>query len=177
MKKLKCMLLAVVLLLISTNASAMTESELKAKLTKAYTIDGETVQVTASQVAELERYLKEYEISSEDADYIATKFDEALKIAQDGKAKSYTELTTAEKQKMVSIVSDVSKETSVKVTLSEGGLLTVFEEDGKTPFTVIKDKDNGIQNTNSSYTLVIIASAITLLGAAVITKKVAKANA
>ena len=177
MKNIKFMLLAVALLLVGTNANAMTEAQLKEKLTKAYTIGGETVQVTASQVAELERYLKEYEISAEDADYISAKFDEALKIAQDGKAPSFSKLTAAEKEKMVAIASDVSKKTSVKLTLTEGGKLTVFEADGKTPFTVIIDKDNGIQNTNSSYAIVIVASAITLLGAAVITKKVAKANA
>ena len=78
---------------------------------------------------------------------------------------------------MIAIVSDVSENTSVKATLTKGGKLTVFEEDGTTPFTVITDKDNGIQNTDNNYFIIVIASAISLLGIVVITKKVAGANA
>lgn len=177
MKKIILTVFAAVMLFGATNVNAMTENELKEKLTKSYEIDGEKMQVPASLVVELERYLKEYEISSEDADYIAKKFDEALKIAQDGKAKSFTDLTKDEKQKMIAIVSDISKETSVKATLTEGGKLTVFEEDGKTVFTVITDKDNAIQNTNSSNAILAIASIISVLGIAVVVKNVAKANA
>lgn len=177
MKKTIFAVLAAVALFGFTNVDAMTESELKAKLTKEYVIDGEKIQMSASQVAELDRYLKEYEISSKDADYISKKIDEALKIAQDGKAKSFTELTKEEKQKMVAIVSDITKQTSVKATLTEGGKLTIFEENGKTPFTVITDKDNGIQNTDSNNTILAIAGIISVVGVAVIVKKVAKANA
>ena len=46
---------------------------------------------------------------------------------------------------------ELGKNTAVKVTLTKGGKLTVYESDGKTPFTVITDKDNGIQNTNNNY--------------------------
>ncbi len=177
MKKMILAAFAAVALFSVTNVKAMTESELKAKLTKEYVIDGEKIKMSASNVAELDRYLKEYEISSEDADYISKKFDEALKIAQDGKAKSFTELTKEEKQKMIAIVSDISSKTSVKATLTEGGKLTIFEENGSTPFTVITDKDSGIQNTDSNNAILAIAGIVSVLGVAVVVKKVAKANA
>ena len=177
MKKFRNLLLALVVLFMSINVNAMTESELVAKIKKAYVIDGVEVKITASQVTELERYLNKYELSEADCDYISNKIDEAVAIAQSGKAKSFTELTSDEVAKMIAIVSDVSENTSVKATLTKGGKLTVFEEDGTTPFTVITDKDNGIQNTDNNYFIIVIASAISLLGIVVITKKVAGANA
>jgi len=86
-------------------------------------------------------------------------------------------LTKEEKQKMVAIVSDISSKTSVKATLTEGGKLTIFEENGTTPFTVITDKDSGIQNTDSNNAILAIAGVVSVLGIAVVVKKVAKANA
>lgn len=177
MKKLGYLLLVLAVLFTGYNVNAMTESELKAKITKAYVVDGQEVKITASQVTELERYLNKYELSAEDCDYISNKIDEAVTIAQNGKAKSFTELTSEEVAQMIAIVSDVSENTAVKATLTKGGKLTIYEQDGTTPFTIITDKDNGIQNTNNNYFIIVIASAISLLGVIVITKKVAGANA
>ena len=158
-------------------AGAMTESELKDKITKAYVIDGEEVKITASQITELERYLNKYDLSSDDCDFISAKIDEAIAIAQAGKAKSFTELTSEEVAKMIAIVSEVNDKTSVKANLTKGGKLTIYEQDGSTPFTIITDKDNGIKDTNNNYFIIVIASAISLLGVIVITKKVSGANA
>lgn len=177
MKKFGCALLAVALFFMGTTVNAMTESELKAKLTQTYTINGETVKLSDYQVAELERYLDKYEVSAKDADYIAGKVDEVIELAKTAKATSFSDLTADEVSKVIAIVSDISKNTSVKASLTKGGKLTIYEEDGKTPFTVITDKDNGIQDTNNNYFIIVIASVISLLGIVVITKKVAKANA
>ncbi len=177
MKKTLFSIFMAVVLFSAMNVKAMTESELKEKLTKSYTINGETVKASDSQIVEIERYLQKYEVTPEDADYISKKFDEVLKIAQDSKAVSFTDLPGADKKKIVSIVADISDKTSVKATLTEGGTLTIFEKDGKTPFTIITDKDNGIKNTNSTNIILIIASVISLLGVAVVTKQVVKTNA
>lgn len=177
MKKFGYALLAVALFFMGTTVNAMTESELKDKITKTYTINGEKVKLSDAQVTELERYLDKYEISSKDADYISGKIDEVIAIAEKAKATSFTDLTSDEVSQVITLVSDISKNTSVKASLTKGGKLTIYEEDGKTPFTVITDKDNGIQNTNNNYFIIVIASVISLLGIVVITKKVAKANA
>lgn len=177
MKKLLCTLFATVLAFTAMNVSAMTEDALKDKLTATYKIDGKDVKMEEDHVAEIERYLRKYDISSKDADYISEKFDEALKIAQDGKVTSFTDLTGTEKKQIISIVSDVSKKTAVKVTLTEGGKLTIYESDGKTPFTVIEDKDNGVKQTGSNNIILISASIISVLGLAYVVKKVVKANA
>ena len=177
MKKLGYFLLVIALLFVGTNVIAMTESELAAKIKKTYVVDGVELKITAAQETELERYLNKYELSSEDADYISSKIDQAIAIAQNAKAKSFTELTSDEVAQMMTIVSEISDNTSVKATLTKGGKLTIYEQDGTTPFTIITDKDNGIQNTDNNYFIIVIASAISLLGIVVITKKVAGANA
>ena len=56
MKKLFLMVIGVVAL-VSTNVSAMSESELQAKLTKEYTINGASFKLDSSYVTQLERYL------------------------------------------------------------------------------------------------------------------------
>lgn len=177
MKKIVYLLLVITAFFTSYNVNAMTESELKAKITKSYTIDGEEIKITASQIAELDRYLNKYDLSSDDCDFISSKIDEAVAIAQAGKAKSFTELTSEEVAKMIAIVSEVNEKTSVKANLTKGGKLTIYEQDGSTPFTIITDKDNGIKDTNNNYFIIVIASAISLLGVIVITKKVSGANA
>lgn len=177
MKKLSYVLLVFAMLFTVSNAKAMTKSELIEKLTKTYVIDGEEIKISDAQKVEVERYLDKYELTSEEADYIAGKVDEVVAIAQESKAKSFSDLTSAEVDKIVSIVSNVSENTKVNATLTKGGKLTIYEEDGKTPFTVITDKDNGIQNTDNNYFIIITASAISLIGIAIITKKVANANA
>ena len=180
MRKIKKLLLVIVVLLLSVmsiNVNAMSESELVTKIKKTYVVNGIELKVSASQLTELERYLNKYELSSEDCDYISNKIDEVVKLAQDAKATSYSDLTNDEATKLIAIVSDVSENTSIKATLTKGGILTIFEEDGKTPFTVINDKDGGIKNTDNNYFIIVIASVISLLGVVVITKKVAGANA
>ena len=177
MKKVFYVLAIAVFFLVGTNVSAMTKQDLKSKLTNTYTIGGKQVSAPANLVTELERYLNKYDLSNSDCDYIASKFDEALTIAQEAGATDYSNLNDSAKSKLVSIVSDISKNTAVKVTLTKGGKLTVYESDGKTPFTVITDKDNGIQNTNNNYLVIVIASVISVLGVVVIAKKMAGTNA
>ncbi len=177
MKKVFYVLALTAFFLVGTNVSAMTKQDLKSKLTNTYTIGEKEISAPANMVTELERYLNKYDLSSTDCDYIASKFDEALAIVQEVGVTNYTALSDSAKSKLTSIVSDISKNTSVKVTLTKGGKLTVYESDGKTVFTVISDKDNGIQNTNNNNLVIVIASAISLLGVVVIAKKMAGTNA
>lgn len=176
MKKLSYLLLAVVVFFMGTNAYAMTEAQLKSKLTQAYVVGGKTISATPSTVAELERYLNTHDLSAADCDYIASKFDEALAIAQAAGAIRWSDLNSTDKNKIVALVSNISSNTSVKATLTAGGNLTIYEADGSV-FSVLSDIDVVIQNTNNNYFIIVIASVISLLGVVVIAKKVAGANA
>ena len=166
MKKLFLMVIGVVAL-VSTNVSAMSESELQAKLTKEYTINGASFKLDSSYVTQLERYLKENEISESDADYIASKIDEAVKIVEAGKATTIKELTKSEKDKLKALAADVSDKTEVKVTVEKGAVVTVYNTDG-TVFTKVSDP---IKYTNDNTVAIIALGALAVLGGIVLVKK------
>jgi len=166
MKKLFLMVIGVVAL-VSTNVSAMSESELKAKLTKEYIINGETFKLDNSYVTQLERYLKENEISESDANYIASKIDEAVKVVESGKATTIKELTKSEKDKLKALAADVSDKTEVKVTIEKGAVVTVYNTDG-TVFTKVSDP---IKYTNDNTAIIVASVALAVIGGAVLVKK------
>lgn len=167
-------LLAVGLVAVSP-VHAMSEADLKAKLTKEYTVNGRTEKVDNAIVTQIERYLDKYEVSSDDCDYISGKIDEAIELIEKGTATEWSQLTASEKEGLISLVNDITSKTSVKASLSKGGVLTLYEEDGKTVFTKISDV---IRNTDASMNIVLVAgAAISLVGLLLIAKKVVKANA
>ncbi len=171
-------IIALVLLLAASffltgNVNAMTEAELKAKLTATYTINGRTEKVSDAVVTQIERYLSENVVSSVDCDYISTKLDEAIALVENGNAKQWSELSTSEIEGLVAIVDDVANKTSVKASLSKGGELTIYNEDG-TVFTKIT---NPIKYTDNSIVGLLVVGTISLVGLFIITRKIAKANA
>lgn len=172
MKKIIYVLLGSVLLLGTTNVSALTKDDLKDKLTDIYEVNGVKFRATESQIAEIERYLEKNDLSDADATYIATKFDEAVAIIRKGNATSLDELTQAEKEQIIALINDVANKTSVKLTVSKG-VITVYNLDG----TVFTKVDDVVKYTDSSNVLVTVASTITVAGLAVITLKLKKENA
>lgn len=170
MKKVFAALFVLVLFLGVVNVKAMTESELKTKMTNGYVVDGKAVKPSDYQVSEIERYLNKYEVSETDCTFIAEKMDEIYELAKADKAKSFTELSSANKSKVVSIVAEISSKTSVKASLTNDGVLTIFESDGKTVFTKITDKDIAKQ-TGVNYYVLAFAGFVSVFGVAYIAKK------
>lgn len=170
MKKIFVTLFAAMLLFGAMNVKAISESELLAKLKQGYVVDGETVKASDYQVSEAERYLNKYDVSDADATFISQKIDEVYELAKADKAKSFTELSSANKAKVVEIVAEISKKTSVKATLTNNGVLTIYESDGKTVFAKIVDKDITKQTGVNNYVLVF-AGVVSVLGVAYIVKK------
>ena len=158
------------------NVNAASESDLIAKLSQGYAIGSETVKASDYQISEAKRYLNKYDVSATDADYIIAKIDEIYAVAKGENAKSFTDLSSTAKSKIVSLVAEVSNNTSVKVSLTNNGVLTVFESDGKTPFTEIKDADITKQ-TGTNNIAFVIASVIAVVGIAYVAKKAIKENA
>ena len=170
MKKVFVALFSVMVLFGVLNVKAATESDLLAKIKQGYVVDGETVKATDYQVSEAERYLNKYDVSDEDATFIIEKIDEIYELAKADKAKTFTELSSANKAKVVAIVAEISNKTSVKATLTNNGVLTIYESDGKTVFTKITDNDITKQTGMSNYVL-IFASIVSVFGIAYIVKK------
>ncbi len=174
MKKIRNIVcLFVAMLLVGTlNVNAMSKDELKAKLTKAYTINGATFQATSDQKVEIERYLSQNNVSESDADYIASKIDEAVAIIERGNANSFEKLTKAEKNEIKALLTEVSNNTSVKVTAVKNGV-KVYNLDG-TVFTVVTASKVKYTDT---YMIIALAGVVSIIGIAVIARKMKKANA
>ena len=170
------LVLALVALLGIVNVKAATESDLLAKLSEGYLVDGETVKASDYQVSEAKRYLNKYEVSESDADFIITKINEIYDLAKADKAKSFTELSDANKAKAVSIVAEISNKTSVKATLTKNGILTIYESDGKTVFAEIKDKDITKQTGSNNFVFITLGI-VSVFGIAYIAKKAISINA
>ena len=82
-----------------------------------------------------------------------------------------SDLSASYRKKLSNLASEISANTSVKVTLGSDGTLTVYNTDG-TVFTKITTK---IKNTGN-VEIVIIAGAISALGALYFANKARKAN-
>ena len=175
-KKILLLVFALVMVLGIVNVKAISESELLTKLTQGYIVDGVTVKATEYQANEAKRYLNKYEVSDEDATFISEKIDEIYELAKADKAKSFTELSDASKTRAVAIVAEISNNTSVKATLTKNGILTIYESDGKTIFTQIKDAD--ITKQTGSNNLVFVAlGVVAVVGICYVAKKAIKGNA
>lgn len=173
MKKAFLTVLAATLVLGATNVSAMTEAQLREKLTQEYTVNGETFKADASMVAYIDQYLNDFEISAEDAQAISNAIDEAVKIVKEDGAKSFSKLSTDSKEKVIALANKVSSDTAIKVTLSNDGKLTVYEPNSNDVFAVVTDI---IKYTDNS-AILMVAGIVSVLGIAVVTRKIAKANA
>ena len=173
MRKLLTVVMATALFAGIANVNAMTESELQSKLTSTYTINGNKVSLTSSEKALVERYLKAEDISSTDADYIASKIDEAINILKNSgeDVSNFKKLSASTKDKLKALVSDVSANTSVKATVV-GGEVRIYDSNGK----LFAEISSLVKQTGASYTVAVIASIITILGAALVLVEAKRAN-
>ena len=174
MKKLVLVLIALFVGLVSVNA--MTESELEEKLTAKYTVNGVVWEATDNQKELVKRYLKEYEVSSTDADYISGKMDAAMNIVKNSGVTNLYKLSRTDKDKIIALVADISANTSVKAAITKGYLVVYAPgTDNEYAKEQIFPKNGDVVQTSSTAT-VAIAGIISVLGVAVALRKL-KANA
>ncbi len=177
-KKMLIASLLVAGLVVTTPVNAMTEAQLREKLVSTYTINGKKASVNKKTVEKIDKYLKEFDVSSDDCDYIAKQIDAAIKEVEKTNATSWAELTSDQVTALTEIANNVSKNTEVKVSLSKGGSLTILDKDGNVWDTIDDVTNPAATNTNDSMSIVLGASAaISLVGLLLVTKKVVKANA
>ncbi|MBR2708403.1 MAG: hypothetical protein IKE90_03085 [Bacilli bacterium] len=173
MKKILITLLVFTLFL--TGARAMSESDLLAKLTASYDINGFTFQLSGGDKALAKRYLDENEVSSKDADYIAGKIDEAISLMRKSGAKDFSDfskLPSSLKSSLKKLVQDVASNTSVKATVTKGKVV-IYNADG----TVFAEMSKLVKNTGSEFEIIpLVALFVSIIGIVVVYKNV-KANA
>ena len=144
-----------------SNTYAMTEKQLKEKLTKSYTVNGEKYSIDEDAKVLAKRYLDQYEVSSKDADYIAGKIDEAVKIIQKGGKTNFKEISSTDKDKLKKLVEDVSANTSVKATVLKNSIV-VYTPDGD-KFAEVDRLVKQTGNNNIINTVIISISLIIVL--------------
>ena len=173
MRKIFTILLVFTLFL--TGASAMSESDLLAKLTASYDINGFTFQLSGGDKALAKRYLDENEVSSKDADYIAGKIDEAISLMRKSGAKDFSDfskLPSSLKSSLKKLVQDVASNTSVKATVTKGKVV-IYNADG----TVFAEMSKLVKNTGSEFEIIpLVALFVSVVGIVLVYKNV-KANA
>jgi hypothetical protein len=176
MKKKSLLLILAIfsIFMITPKANAMTESQLKEKLSATYTINGKTVQATSAQIKAMEDYLNTYEVSESDCDYIANKFDEAINVLKENGATSVEELTASQKKELTAIVNSISSNTSVKASVDKNEGLIIKDPDGNVFYTA--GELNVIKYTNHSYLMLIATGLITLAGVSLVIRKTKKVN-
>ena len=156
---------------VVTNASAMTEQELEKKMTQSYVINGSEFTISADNKVLLERYLNTYDVSEQDADYIATKVDEAVAIIKASGATNVDNLSVTAKNQLKSLVTDVSTNTAVKATVNNGSVV-IYNPDGSSVFAEVNKlvKQTGTVNGNMNLA-VTVSFGILLVGSLVVIKK------
>jgi len=165
-KKMFLFGVVVFIMFMAMPVQAMTKEELKEKISKPYVINGVTFQARADDIVQLERYLNQNRLSSEDMDYAAAKFDEVVRLLEAGNAKSYSEITVSEKAQILEIVNDVASRTHIKMTVSKN-MLIVYNPDGS-EFTRVTFL---VKQTGSSHFIFLLSCAIVLFGGIVLFRK------
>lgn len=174
MKKCGMILLAALVMFgFSVSADAMTEDELEAKLTATYDINGNEISLRDTEKVLVEQYLAKNEISESDASYIASKVDEAIAILRNANVTNLNDLSSADKNKLVALVSDISDNTAIKATVLSGGVLSIQNIDGTEFARVTKE---AIRQTGAS-NILVITGIISLAGLAIAVGMLKKKNA
>lgn len=181
MKKVgKVLLGAAVLssLVISSGASvsAMSKDELKTKFTQDYTIAGQTTSLEDNVKVLVEEYLANNDISSEDADYIAGKIDEAVAILNEAGTTSWDSLSDTYKNEIKQLVIDVSNNTAVKVDIVSHGVV-VYNLDGTVFTTITEDVIKQTSEENAGMPVAGIIAGILVVAGACVAAYAVKKNA
>ena len=158
MKKLALATLVISLFFGMVSVNAMSEADLKAKLTQTITISGQKMTLPSETKVLVERYLNENEVSSKDCDYIANKVDEAIAIVQGEGQTDMNKLSRSSKDKLKTIVKEVSSNTSVKATVSKG-VLIIYNADG----TVFAEVSHLVKQTGSETSQIVAVAGVALV--------------
>lgn len=170
MKKLSLFTLIAVLFL-GMNVYAMTESELKDKLTQTITVGSDKYSLSDGDKVLVERYLNENEVSSADADYINERINTVISIIQGQGNANFKNYPTSVKNQLKALVTEVSGNTSVKATVTNGSVI-VYNGDGST-FAEITGlvKQTGSE-TSKTAIIAGISILIVAVGACLVIKQV-----
>ena len=172
-KKLLFGIVALLAFFCTRNVFAMTEAELTAKVKATYTVNGKELKVPQKYINMYDDYVSQYDLSSEDCQYIADQIDKLFAAAKSKGVTSVEEMDDKCKAELKQACADVSANTGIKATILSDGRVSVSKYNNKNEVFGIIDV-NLATNTGSA-NIVLIAGVIALIGAGLLVFKVKKA--
>lgn len=166
--------LAVVLMLVLTvKTFAMSQSDFVSYVSKAYTINGATFQITSSQKVKLEKYLADHPITESEADQMRAKFDNVIAYIESTGAKSVDAMTKSQKETLLAKANEVAAVVGVNITYNSSDKVLEFYKDG-VKITTVALKGGLVQTGSSNYMYVVapVAAVVLVIGGIVFYKKV-----
>ena len=140
MKKLSMLVFSALLLFVGVVfVNAKTEDDLYEALSQKVELkDGNTWGLSDGDLKKAKDYLKKYEISSTDVDYIISQIDAAKKIIKKEKSGVFSSFSSENKKALLQLVENVNKKTTnVKAEVKDGSVIVYnVDADGNktTPF-------------------------------------------
>ena len=165
-------LTAVIVMAYATFANAATTATLADELYA----KGSKYGMTASDKVKVERYLSDYPVTDAEADAVLAKADEAVALMENAGAKTYDDLTTAQKNELKNIAKSAAAIIDVELVFKVGSV--EIYKNGKLIETVTEN-DGKLEYTGNNMNVVLVVSVIAMLALAitVIAKKTVFANA
>ena len=168
MKKLFSVVLVLVMFLGVVTVKAMTEDELYDALTQTIKINGVNVSVSETTKNHIKTYLNQFDVSSEDCEFINTRINTAISILKSEGKTDFSKLSSSAKSQLKALVQEINSGTAVKATVTNGSVV-VYDNNGGEFFTVtdlVKQTGSGASTTAiiATISLVIVAAGALLVG-------------
>ena len=163
---LRISLVLVVLLLVTTTVNAMTESEFIDHVTAYQEIAGKSVKLV--QEATVKRILKANNLSDEDLDVVAEKFDDAVKVLKKADTLNYKELTNTERDELINLANAVKERTGIGYEINSDGTVKIINTNGTTDEIDLKVAE---QTGSSNYIYLVPIIAIVAVAMVIVSKR------
>lgn len=168
MKKIvSFLILFVIVASLATVVNATSNSELAEKLYEM----GKPYGLTSADKVRIERYLSDYPVTSEEADKIIAKAEEAVQVMKDAGVSNYKDLTAEQKDQMKSIANEAADILGVTLTFSNGQVKVY--QNGKLIETVTLSSSGKLAYTGNNINTILVVSsvAVVALTAGLVAKK------
>lgn len=164
MKKVVSIVLMIVMamtLVTVVNAATPTE-DLKAFLSGEFTVLGEKVKLSNSDMVQVERYLENNPVTEAEAESIKSQVNDLVKYINDTDAKSIADLTTAQKNEVLNRANSVASVVGLSVNYdSKEKALSVLSGSN-----VIFSKSTDFKRTGGEVMPIVTLSALAIIAVA-----------
>lgn len=180
-KVLKITLIVAILLLCSITVTyATTNSELLAYVTKDFVIAGDTVRLSDADALKVKKYLDAYPVTSDEADKIIAKVDEAVALMEAAGVSDPYKLSKDQKNKLLTIFQEAAAIAGATITYNSADKTVDIYVDGVLFDQASSTSNKKYQQTGTDYAYIVYAIAgvaVVAVASVAIYRKKAGANA